>query len=129
VISVELPAELTSATRARELIREKLGGACSREVTETAALLATELVTNAVLHARTPFRLGVDATPEVVRIWVEDTSAATPTLRSYEPGEATTGRGLVLVEALATAWGVDPTPAGKRVWCEVLVTGSEPEAR
>jgi anti-sigma regulatory factor (Ser/Thr protein kinase) len=125
VISVQLPAEPSSARRAREFVREQLGEAYGREVTETVALLATELVTNAVLHARTPFRLGVHARSEVVRVWVEDTSTATPSRRNYQPGEATTGRGLVLVEALAESWGIEPIPTGKRVWCEVLLSGSE----
>ena len=72
-----------------------------------AALLVTELVTNAVLHARTAIVLIVDVGPGRVFLRVRDGSDAIPAPRRYGV-EAATGRGLALVEQLATAWGVDP---------------------
>jgi anti-sigma regulatory factor (Ser/Thr protein kinase) len=120
VLSVDLPPEPSSATRARTLTRERLEASCSTDAIETIALLVTELVTNAILHARTPLLLTLESRPDHVRICVEDASNEQPALRRYDP-DAVTGRGLALVEQLASSWGVDNTPAGKVVWCEVLL--------
>jgi anti-sigma regulatory factor (Ser/Thr protein kinase) len=122
--SVMLPPEPASASRAREFVRGQLGRECDGDVLEIVALLATELVTNAVLHARTPLRLTVDVVAPVVRVAVEDTATATPVVRRYEPSEATTGRGLALVEALARSWGIESTADGKQVWCEIELAGA-----
>jgi len=81
-------------------------------------LLVSELVTNALLHARSEVVVSVSVTAQAVRIEVWDTSRAAPVSRHYAP-EATTGRGLVLVEALADAWGTDVGPRGKTVWFEL----------
>ena len=78
----------------------------------------TELVTNAVLHARTELHLVIETEPGMVRLRVEDRSPGTPILRHYDTDDVT-GRGLALVEMLATRWGVDPRPEGKSVWCEI----------
>ena len=120
VLSVDLPPEPSSATRARALAREQLEASCSSDTLDTVALLVTELVTNAILHARTPLLLTLESRPGRVRICVEDESNEQPALRHYE-SDAVTGRGLALVEQLASSWGVDTTPSGKAVWCEVSV--------
>jgi anti-sigma regulatory factor (Ser/Thr protein kinase) len=120
VLSVDLPPEPSSATRARTLAREKLEASCPTDTVETIALLVTELVTNAILHARTPFVLTLESRPGHVRICVEDASNEQPAVRRYD-SDAVTGRGLALVEQLASSWGVDTTPAGKVVWCEVPI--------
>jgi len=118
VLSVELPPDPASATRARELAREKLAAICTPDALDTVALLVTELVTNAVLHAHTPLRLVIEATRDHVRVRVEDESGGYPERRSY-PSDAVTGRGLALVEVLSSSWGVEPTASGKVVWCEI----------
>lgn len=85
--------------------------------------VVSELATNALLHARTPFRLGVTVGPDRVRVEVTDGSPTRPRpLRSLDR-EGATGRGLALVAVLSAAWGVDPDPAGggKTVWCELAV--------
>jgi anti-sigma regulatory factor (Ser/Thr protein kinase) len=125
VVSVDLPPEPASATRARELAREYVAN-CPPEVVDTVALLVTELVTNAVLHARTELHLIVETEPGVVRLRVEDRALGTPVLRHYDTDDVT-GRGLALVELLATRWGVEPRPEGKSVWCEIVFPRS-PEA-
>jgi anti-sigma regulatory factor (Ser/Thr protein kinase) len=117
VWSVELPPEPASATQARRLAREQLASICPPEVLEIVVLLVTELVTNAVLHARTPLQLQIDPHPDHVRVCVEDTSER-PEMRSYA-SDAVSGRGLALVNTLSSSWGVEPTPKGKIVWCEV----------
>jgi anti-sigma regulatory factor (Ser/Thr protein kinase) len=120
VLSIELPPEPASATRARQLARDQLRVVCSPEVLDTVALLVTELVTNAILHAGTPLHLEIHAQPDHIRLCVEDTSPRQPEVHHYE-SDAVTGRGLALVEQLATSWGVDRTSAGKVVWCEIAI--------
>lgn len=90
----------------------------SSDALDTVALLVTELVTNAILHARTPLLLQIETRPHHVRLCVEDASDQQPELRSYA-SDAVTGRGLALVEALASSWGVESTSSGKVVWCEI----------
>jgi hypothetical protein len=87
-------------------------------------LLATELVTNAFLHAAGPraFRLRLPADRPVIRLEVDD---ASPHLLPHLPGsqdEASStpgGRGLLLVEAVSVAWGVTSSPLRKTMWAEI----------
>jgi anti-sigma regulatory factor (Ser/Thr protein kinase) len=118
VLSVDLPAEPASASQARALARSTLEATCPPEVLDTVALLVTELVTNAILHARTPLHLSIEVGRGAVRMCVEDGSTDRPVPQRYDV-EAVTGRGLALVERLSTSWGIDATPEGKVVWCEV----------
>jgi two-component sensor histidine kinase len=120
VLSVDLLPEPSSATRARTLARERLEAFCPSDTLDTIALLVTELVTNAILHARTPLQLTIESRPGHVRICVEDESNEPPAVRHYG-ADAVTGRGLSLVEQLSSSWGVSTTPSGKAVWCEVAV--------
>ena len=81
-------------------------------------LLTSELVTNAVLYARSDVVLRVSLDAAVVRISVHDDSPMAPVPRS--PGrEDTSGRGLALVDVLATTWGVALNGNGKEVWFEL----------
>jgi anti-sigma regulatory factor (Ser/Thr protein kinase) len=101
------------------LAREQVT-ACPQELVDTVALLVTELVTNAVLHARTALVLHIDVHDGVVRLSVSDRSHDVPVLKHYDTDDVT-GRGLALVEMLAANWGVDEEPDGKSVWCEVAI--------
>jgi hypothetical protein len=87
---------------------------------DTATLLVSEVVTNAILHARTTVTLTVEVAGEVVRIAVRDGSPVQPRIHSFAATSAT-GRGLRLLDRLAKRWGVDADPAtgGKVVWFEV----------
>ena len=82
--------------------------------------LLTEVVTNAVLHAGTTLRvvLEQDAASGRLRCEVSDGSPVRPRLRRHS-AEATTGRGLQLLETVATRWGVQPLSGGKTVWFEL----------
>jgi anti-sigma regulatory factor (Ser/Thr protein kinase) len=120
VFSVDLPPEPASATRARVLARERLCALCTADALDTVSLLVTELVTNGILHARTPMRLVIETNLDRVRVCVEDSSRLAPEVHRYGT-DAVTGRGLAMVEQLAASWGVDPTPRGKVVWCEIAI--------
>lgn len=83
-----------------------------------AALLVSELATNAVRHASSPFRVSVTRTDTTVRISVEDLGSSGPHLHAPDV-DRLGGRGVALVEAMSLTWGVDAAPEGKVVWCEL----------
>jgi anti-sigma regulatory factor (Ser/Thr protein kinase) len=87
-----------------------------------ARLLTSELVTNAVVHARTELTLTVtrDTDRDVVRVSVADGSAAQPARRSYRT-MSTGGRGLGIVAEGSQAFGVDSFEGGKAVWFELAL--------
>jgi anti-sigma regulatory factor (Ser/Thr protein kinase) len=91
-----------------------------------ATALVSEMATNAVLHARTGFTVSLRLVDDVLRIAVADMSSRLPQQRVYGV-EAATGRGLVLMDDLSDAHGVDASPDGKSVWCELRVGGSATE--
>lgn len=101
---------------ARRFAADVLGGwGVDPETVEWALLLISELVTNAVRHADGPIRLRMDLTAVHLRVGVFDDSHRSPYLRHADPDE-TGGRGLQLVEHVATEWGVDTGDTGKWVW-------------
>ncbi|GAA1912151.1 ATP-binding protein [Streptomyces sodiiphilus] len=117
--------EPTEVRRARNWARAQFG-ACpvlERHRTDTLVLLVSELVTNAVVHTGRPgvVRLVLpgpgDGLP-AVRLEVADHSTRLPRRRAARQ-EATSGRGLELVEILADRWGWQPEGDGKCVWCEL----------
>jgi hypothetical protein len=108
-----------STPQARHWVAEQLAD-LPREARDSAVLLVSELVTNAVLHAVTPVVVSVHRFYDRVRVDVADRSPMAPAARSYEV-DAVTGRGLSLLELLPSAWGVQPIPDGKIVWCELPV--------
>ncbi|MDP8969647.1 MAG: ATP-binding protein [Actinomycetota bacterium] len=117
--TTELAPEATSARVARRFVGATLTAWSCSELADVAELLTTELVTNALLHARTDLQLHLHRRDERVRIEVEDGNSHLPAVRNYDE-EGQTGRGMVLVEALAAAWGADQTERGKVVWAEVV---------
>jgi anti-sigma regulatory factor (Ser/Thr protein kinase) len=119
IVGHALPPSERSPSLARVIVREMLDGlpAATLETTET---LVNELVTNAVLHARSILILHVDAGGSQVRVGVEDLSSNHPQ-PGQPPVDAEHGRGLMLVDALSTAWGWDRTPTGKTVWFELPI--------
>lgn len=85
---------------------------------DLAALLTSELVANAIIHAGTDCHVVVRRLPDRIRIEVGDQDPRLPVRKHYSVS-ATTGRGLALVEDLSLAWGSDRTGAGKQVWFEL----------
>lgn len=86
--------------------------------TQVLVLLVSELVTNAVVHARPPVHLSIDIDRWRTRIEVSDAVGRVPHARSADRG-APGGRGLALVETLATQWGTTMSDDGKSVWFEL----------
>jgi anti-sigma regulatory factor (Ser/Thr protein kinase) len=117
--TLHLPPEATSPRAARRFVDDTLAEWACADASDVVALLASELVTNALLHARSEVDLRVSRTPDALLVEVVDHSPVPPSPKHYRP-EAETGRGLALIEALAAAWGVRPTDnGGKTVWFEV----------
>ena len=124
------PASVPAARRLICQIIREWGG--SPDCEQVAALLASELVTNAVVHAATPFVVGLCQVPDGVRVEVTDFSALSPQLRHFGL-QATTGRGLRLVATLASNCGAmcaDPSAGpGKTVWFELPLALSTDSAQ
>lgn len=114
----------------RQLSQELTEQGVSPESIDEVVLVASELVGNAVRHAAAPGDRQIEVTWSVdddgVVVSIADSSAQQPQPRSAEPDEAG-GRGLTIIQALAAAWGVEPTTTGKRVWARVPI-GREPAA-
>ncbi len=85
---------------------------------DDARLVLSELATNAVVHARTPFSVVVRCEEAGLRVSVRDFSRMKPVLLETGPAAAS-GRGLRLVEAVASDWGAELTTDGKTVWAEL----------
>ena len=96
-----------------ELLAEEPG-----DVRDLAILLADELVTNALVHGGGWFVLVVEVGDGLVRVAVDDRNAAMPYV--LQPNvDREHGRGMAIVDALATAWGIAERKQRKRVWFEL----------
>ncbi|MFJ8468827.1 ATP-binding protein [Streptomyces swartbergensis] len=123
--SETLPGLEESAETARRLVRTALAAWGLDGLTDTAILLVSELVANAVKHTNSRVIRVIVTRPSerFVRIGVVDKARVMPEF--VKPGDdlLTSGRGLLLVDALAERWGTDLYRWGKQVWAEVM---SEP---
>lgn len=118
-VKAGLDAKTSSAGQARRFVDEVLARWRCDALLDDVQLLVSELVTNAVVHAGSDVEVAVRLLSDVVRIEVVD-RAPVSMLRPASPEEdAESGRGLMLVETLASAWGVEPIDGGKAVWFEV----------
>ena len=120
VASTRLPAHPASTRAARAFVAEHLRTWHLDAAIDDSTLLVSELVTNAILHARSPVDLVVRKVKTAVRVEVFDDGNGVP--KPLHPDhEADAGRGLGLVEAVATRWGVHDVDAGKTVWFEIAL--------
>ena len=88
---------------------------------DSAVLVASELAANAVTHADSGFRIRISLAPTTLRIDVSDSGEGTPEPQRLSISEEH-GRGLHLIDALTTAWGLDDAPGiGKVVWAELAL--------
>ncbi|MEV6838275.1 ATP-binding protein [Streptomyces sp. NPDC051133] len=112
-------ADLRAVPEARRELRELLRHWGKPGRSEIAELLTSELVTNALLHTDDEAVLTAVVEPGGLRVEVRDFMARRPELRAPDAQDDTHGRGLVLVQSLADAWGVRPHGVGKSVWFEL----------
>ena len=113
---VALPIDARSPATARKLLLSALDGREASAV-EDAVLMMSELVTNAVRHTRAVLFVLVTIENHTLHVDVTDDNPTLPTPPDPEHAD-TNGRGLRIVDALATRWGVTPTTQGKTVWFE-----------
>jgi anti-sigma regulatory factor (Ser/Thr protein kinase) len=118
---IELRPVPESVGVARRLVRAALEAGGAQVDADVAVLLTSEVVSNALLHARSPMILSVNVERNAVRVAVHDASPASPHVRNYSP-TAGTGRGLHLIDALASHWGQHAAEngTGKWVWFELV---------
>ncbi|RMB81814.1 ATP-binding protein [Streptomyces shenzhenensis] len=112
-------ADLRAVPEARRELRELLRHWGKPGRSEIAELLTSELVTNALVHTDEDAVLTAVVGPRGLRVEVRDFVARRPVLRAPSAGDGTHGRGLVLVQSLADAWGVRAHGVGKSVWFEL----------
>ena len=117
---LRLEAKGQSPARAREFTRRVLSGD-PPEIREAALLLVSELVTNAVEHARSGVLLVLERDGRRLRVEVHDAGGPLPGRSEASGPRDEHGRGLHLVEALAQDWGVEPGRPGKAVWFELAL--------
>ena len=117
-----LPPTAESASVARWLVTDMLQGLVDEDTRDTAALLTTELVSNAIRQTRDELVVTVRLAGDRLWVGVADSSHRRPQLVQVGSRD-TSGRGLHLVEAMAARWGVDPDARGlgKTVWFELGV--------
>ncbi|MER5897862.1 SpoIIE family protein phosphatase [Streptomyces sp. NPDC001876] len=106
---------------ARAIVRQALTDWDMAALADDAELVTGELLVNVLLHTEGGAVLTLEVLPEPVRrirLSVQDRSSVWPRRRT--PGEtSTSGRGLLLLDAVATRWGIEPRGEGKAVWCEM----------
>jgi anti-sigma regulatory factor (Ser/Thr protein kinase) len=123
---VELYAELEPAPGAARQARQLVTEACARwelpALVGPGCTVVTELVNNAVVHAHTMLRVLVQRRGDGLAVSVTDGSAQLPQPRGPANPAAPGGRGLLVVDALASEWGFVPQPSGKTVWAVVAPT-------
>ncbi len=116
--TVRLSAKPVSASRARRFVRLRLGEHMPGYLAWDVELVVSELVTNALMHARPPFRVSLRGFGETLRLEVEDGTQVVP-VRVDATLLASGGRGIALVHGLSRDWGViTRAEGGKSVWAE-----------
>lgn len=112
---LRLPSTLQSPGEAREFVSRRLREWGAAELEDAALLLVSEVVTNAVIHARSAPRLTLSLDSEHLVVSVHDNSPLPP-VRRRATLSATSGRGMALVQSMAAQWGVNGSHTGKEVW-------------
>jgi anti-sigma regulatory factor (Ser/Thr protein kinase) len=121
-VSIDLPASPSSVGTARQFVRRTLFDWSRSNLVEPAALMTSELVTNAVQYSPTDLARGnriavrVLITGHGVRIEVDDDCTVAPVRRAASDQG---GRGLTIVDTMSTIWGTRANQNGKTVWFEL----------
>lgn len=131
VVRLRLPPTTVAPSVARNLV----GGACQAwnlaDLLHPGRAVMSELVTNAVEHARTDMEVSISRRGAALHLAVRDRSPALPrviSLATVRPGEPLNerGKGLRVVHADSLAWGAIPTTGGKMVWATIRSRGGRP---
>ncbi|QDQ10933.1 ATP-binding protein [Streptomyces spectabilis] len=130
-VSFTLAALPSSVGRARRLTRDRLSSlAVGDDACDTAALVVSELVTNAIVHtASRTVVCEIRTEADTVRIAIRDEGCGSgvPRPTGLRGPDEEHGRGLLLVSAVSNAWGVQDSGAGLSVWAELPTTGCPPD--
>jgi anti-sigma regulatory factor (Ser/Thr protein kinase) len=114
------PADSAAPAAARVLCARALNGAGSDSaIAADAALVVTELVTNAVNAGTSQVTVEFAVRPGNLRITVTDDAPGQPVMIGYVPDESSRGRGLQIVSMIALRWGTVQIAEGKQVWAEL----------
>jgi CheY-like chemotaxis protein len=117
-LAIDLDAAMLSVARARVFVEQRCERAGCGELVPTATLLVSELVTNAVVHAGSASRCSVREAGNSLRVEVADWGPGVVKLREIAPA-AVGGRGLHIVDRLASTWGTCAARGAKVVWFEL----------
>lgn len=115
VFSLPLTSDLSAPGHARRAVAERFA---THERLDDLLICVSEVVTNAVAHARSISEMRVSQVGETVRVEVIDTDEHPPELAEHDP-LARSGRGLRILDHMAARWGSRVTPEGKAVWFEL----------
>ena len=119
----EFPMNAHSVAAARRFVGQAIGH-CDPGTIDVARLLTSELATNALVHARSAFEVIASEHDGTVHVEVRD-GCATPPERVSVKRTDEHGRGIKLLGALSTEWGVVDNPDGKTVWFDLRCRGHE----
>jgi|HubBroStandDraft_2_1064218.scaffolds.fasta_scaffold02457_5 hypothetical protein len=125
-LTASFPAERDSPGRARRLaVADLQRWGIAEESVNDVALVLSELASNAVIHAGSPFSISVKLGDSVIRVAVQDRC---PVLATGSDGGMVVRapHGLAVIQALSAHWGVEGTPDGKTVWAELRTASTEP---
>jgi anti-sigma regulatory factor (Ser/Thr protein kinase) len=113
-----------SVRTARRFVHDQLLARGAKNFVDDATVVAAELLANACQHGTAPVSVSVSGAAGHVRVAVRDASSRTP-VRPNRSTNNMTGRGILLVEALSSRWGVSIDEQGKVVWAEFGVTAPD----
>ncbi len=122
------PAVPESTRAARRFVLQ-VAGDVPPALRDAIAVMVAELAMNAVQHARTEFEVTIDRAGTIMRVEVTDSGDGRPTSRPMPPPQSLRGRGLPIVDSLADAWGITPSPhgPGKIIWFQIGMPPVTPE--
>jgi anti-sigma regulatory factor (Ser/Thr protein kinase) len=126
--SRSFPAVPESTRAARRFVLPAAGDV-PPALRDAIAVMVAELAMNAVQHARTPFRVTIDRAVTTMRVEVTDSGSGRPAAQPMPPPQSLRGRGLPIVDGLADAWGVIPSPhgPGNSIWFQISMPPVTPE--
>ena len=118
-VLTDLADEVTACSDGRRFVDEHLARwNVPAQVSDEAVLLTSELIANAIRHAPPPLCLQVSVSEDALRVHVQDSDPARPALTRPD-FNSRGGRGVWLIDTLATRWGFHACPPGKEVWFEI----------